>query len=54
MVFFGCVLYGTMSLYLTWRNRQRQEGKENYKIAGLSEEEIADMGDESPRFIFAK
>jgi hypothetical protein len=41
-----------MYLYFRWRNQQRLAGKEDYKIEGKTEEEIAEMGDDSPRFLF--
>lgn len=35
-------------------NKKRAEGKRDHLIEGKSEEEIAALGDESPRFMFAK
>ena len=37
----------------TSTNRNRRAGKEDWKIRGLSEEEVDDLGDESPRFVYA-
>jgi hypothetical protein len=54
LVAFATVLYGLLSLYFSRRNAARRNGNEDYKIAGNSEEEIAELGDESPRFIFTK
>ena len=51
---FAGVVYGMMSFYFTQRNTARREGKEDDKIRGKSELEIAEMGDESPRFIFTR
>jgi hypothetical protein len=48
------LLYGFLSLYFTKRNVGRREGKEDYKTAGKSEAEIAELGDENPAFIFTK
>jgi hypothetical protein len=54
LVAFGTLLYGLLALYFTRRNAGRREGREDHKMAGKSEEEIAELGDESPRFIFTK
>lgn len=42
-----------MYFYFRAVNKRRRDGKEDYKIEGKTEEEIADLGDESPRFVFA-
>ena len=54
LVACATLLYGFLSLYFTKRNAERREGKEDYKTAGKSEEEIAELGDENPAFIFTK
>lgn len=41
-----------MSLYLNHVNQRRRAGKEDYKIVGLSEEQINALGDRSPRFVY--
>jgi hypothetical protein len=41
-----------MSLYFVKRNRARRAGAEDWKRAGKSEEEIAEMGDENPRYMY--
>lgn len=48
----GAVIYIFMSLYFFKRNKARQAGKEDSVMAGKSEEEVAEMGDENPRFVF--
>ena len=42
-----------VGLHLFWRrqNGQRLAGKEDWKIAGMSEEDVAEMGDRSPKFL---
>lgn len=52
LVAFSSLLYGFMSLYFARRNAGRRDGKEDGKVAGMSEVEIAELGDESPRFMF--
>lgn len=44
--------FGSMSLYLDQMNKRRKAGKEDYKIAGMSEEEVDALGDRSPRFVY--
>ncbi|PGH14487.1 hypothetical protein AJ79_02980 [Helicocarpus griseus UAMH5409] len=47
---FSAVVYGFMWFHYTKINRARQAGNVDYKIEGLTEEEIAEMGDRNPRF----
>ena len=49
---YGVFIYGFMSLYLSHVNKRRREGKEDHKIAGLTEAEIEVLGDKSPRFVY--
>ncbi|CAG9981188.1 unnamed protein product [Clonostachys byssicola] len=49
---YGIFIYGFMSLYLNHVNKRRKAGKEDHKIAGMSEEEINALGDRSPRFMY--
>ena len=48
----GAIIYSMMSVYFMRRNKRRQRGDEDALIAGLSDEEIAEKGDENPRFVF--
>ena len=52
MVALSTSIYGFMSWYLTRRNNARREGKEDPKMENMSDEEIEELGDESPRFMF--
>ncbi|KAJ5198174.1 uncharacterized protein N7498_007291 [Penicillium cinerascens] len=47
-----CLFVVTM-LYFARVNKRRMEGKEDAKIAGLTEEVINELGDRSPRFMYA-
>ncbi|KAK7887727.1 hypothetical protein LTR67_009630 [Exophiala xenobiotica] len=49
---FGSFLYGFASLYLHRVNKRRMEGKEDHKVAGMTDHEIDALGDESPRFVY--
>ncbi|KAF8311067.1 high-affinity nicotinic acid transporter-like protein [Clavulina sp. PMI_390] len=35
-------------------NRRRAEGKEDYKTEGMTDEQVEEMGDESPRFVYTE
>lgn len=43
-----------MMFYFMRKNKARQNGDEDHLIQGKTEEEIAELGDESPRFLFTK
>lgn len=47
MLVYCAILYGGMSIYYTYRNNRRARGLENYKVEGMSDAEIAELGDES-------
>ncbi|KAL4937238.1 hypothetical protein BDV06DRAFT_216033 [Aspergillus oleicola] len=50
LVGFAGVVYGIMWVYYEWKNKQRDRGVEDAKIEGMSDEQIEEMGDMSPRF----
>ncbi|KAL4917720.1 histidine phosphatase superfamily [Aspergillus aurantiobrunneus] len=50
LVGFAGVVYGIMWVYYQWKNKRRDQGLEDEKIAGMTDEEIEEMGDMSPRF----
>lgn len=52
MVAFATLVYSLMSLVLARENRLRREGKEDAKIEGMTDGEIEELGDASPRFIY--
>ncbi len=52
MVGFATVLYGCMSLYFMRVNARRERGDEDGRVQGMSEDEVREMGDRSPRFRF--
>ncbi|TLD05176.1 uncharacterized protein PgNI_09129 [Pyricularia grisea] len=53
MVAMAGTIYGTMSWWLARENRLRDEGKIKPEHQGLTEDEMAELGDESPRFRYA-
>jgi MFS family permease len=54
MVATGCVIYATLYFYYTWENKKRASGQRDHLVEGKTGEEIIAMGDESPRFVYAK
>lgn len=52
LVAMAGILYGLLSLYLQRLNAQRNAGKEDSKIVGMTEAQIAELADGSPRFRF--
>ncbi|KAL4794351.1 histidine phosphatase superfamily [Aspergillus venezuelensis] len=50
LVGFAGIVYGLMWVYYEWKNKQRDQGLEDAKIEGMSDEQIEEMGDMSPRF----
>lgn len=52
LVGFATVLYSLLSFFLARENRLRREGKEDAKIERMTDEEIEELGDESPRFLY--
>ena len=52
MLVFGVVSFGFMWLYYIFVNKRRAAGKEDHKIRGLTDEEVEELGDRSPRFVY--
>ncbi|KAL1800353.1 hypothetical protein ACET3X_000695 [Alternaria dauci] len=50
MVSFACVCYAIMWFQLGRINSRREKGEEEHLVAGMTDEDIAEMGDDSPRF----
>ncbi|ELQ34079.1 high-affinity nicotinic acid transporter, partial [Pyricularia oryzae Y34] len=53
MVAMAGAIYATMSWWLARENRLRDEGKVKPEHQNLTEDEMAELGDESPRFRYA-
>lgn len=52
MVAFAIICYSILWFSLDKINTRREKGEEEHLIAGKSDDEIAEMGDDSPRFRF--
>ncbi|KAF2130037.1 high-affinity nicotinic acid transporter-like protein [Dothidotthia symphoricarpi CBS 119687] len=50
MVAFAITCYAVMWFHLGRLNSRREKGEEEHLIEGMSDEEIAELGDDSPRF----
>ena len=54
LVILSSVIYGLMFFYFTNENKRRERGDRDAIMEGLSEEEVLAMGDDNPRFRFAR
>jgi hypothetical protein len=52
MVAWACAVYAFMWFYFARVNARRARGEEDHKIEGMSDDEIAELGDDSPRFVY--
>lgn len=50
MVAFALACYAVLWAYLGMLNSRREKGEEDHLIEGKSDEDVAEMGDDSPRF----
>jgi hypothetical protein len=48
----GAAIYAGMSLYFSFVNKRRRDGLENEAVEGLTSDEIEELGDRSPRYIY--
>lgn len=46
------MIWAFMSWFLARLNKARCEGREDAKIENMSDEEIEELGDASPRFLY--
>ncbi|KAE8351361.1 histidine phosphatase superfamily [Aspergillus coremiiformis] len=53
LVGFAGIVYGLMWLYYRQKNIRRVQGLEDENVAGMTDEEIEELGDKSPRFIYS-
>ena len=48
----GIVIYSSLHMYFRMKNKRKLSGKENWRIEGKTEEEIAEMGEDNPRYLY--
>ncbi|KAI9816601.1 MAG: hypothetical protein M1827_001734 [Pycnora praestabilis] len=52
MVGFAAIMYGFMWFCFVIINAGRRNGKEDHKVAGMTDGDIAELGDKNPRFVY--
>ncbi|KAK3307105.1 major facilitator superfamily domain-containing protein [Chaetomium strumarium] len=52
MVAWACLVYVVLWFSYSRANAKRRRGDEDHKTEGISDDEIAELGDESPRFVY--
>lgn len=52
MVAFASSVYAFMWFYFARVNARRARGDEDHRIQGMSDHEINELGDDSPRFVY--
>ncbi|KAF2641277.1 MFS general substrate transporter [Massarina eburnea CBS 473.64] len=52
MVAFASLVYAFMWWYFAMVNKKRARGDEDHTIEGMTSEDIAELGDDSPRFVY--
>lgn len=52
MMAMSAFIYLGMWFYFRGRNQAKAEGKEDHKVAGLTEEEAEELGEDNPRFVY--
>ncbi|KAF9697682.1 hypothetical protein EKO04_004016 [Ascochyta lentis] len=48
----GTGIYAAMHFWYRAQNKRKLDGREDYRMEGLSEEEIAELGEHNPRFLY--
>jgi hypothetical protein len=48
----GIVIYVALHLYFKRANKRKLEGAEDWRMEGKTEEEIAEMGEDNPRYLY--
>jgi hypothetical protein len=48
----AALIYGGMSVYFGYVNKRRANGLEDSKFEGMTEEEVEELGDRSPRYVY--
>lgn len=48
----GIAIYTSLHLYLRMKNKRKLSGKEDWRIEGKTEEEIEEMGEDNPRYLY--
>ena len=52
MVAFATSIFAFMSWILAQKNKRRLQGDEDARIAGMTDDQIEELGDASPRYMY--
>jgi hypothetical protein len=52
LVAAACIVYGVMSLHFQRLNRQRLAGSDDHTVEGMTSEQIEELGDRNPKYIY--
>ena len=52
LLVLGVILYTSLHFWYRNQNKRKVEGKEDYRMEGLSEEEINELGEHNPRYLY--
>jgi hypothetical protein len=52
LLVLGAAIFAGMSLYFSFANKRRRDGLANGAVEGMTSDEIEELGDRSPRYIY--
>ncbi|KAI2487090.1 ProP Permease major facilitator superfamily [Pyrenophora tritici-repentis] len=52
MLALGIAIYTSLHMYFRMKNKRKLSGKEDWRIEGKTEEQIAEMGEDNPRYLY--
>lgn len=52
LLVLGIALYTALHFYFRMANKRKLSGKEDWRMEGKTEEEIAEMGEDNPRYLY--
>lgn len=52
MLGVGLAIWTTLHVYFRTQNRKKRNGEQDHLMQGLTDEQIADLGDKSPRYMY--
>jgi len=52
MLALGIVIYSSLHMYFRMKNKRKLSGQEDWRMEGKSEDEIAEMGEDNPRYLY--
>jgi hypothetical protein len=52
LVAMSAIIYLAFWAFFHRQNKRKLEGKEDYKVAGMTEEEAEELGEHNPKFLY--